>query len=54
METLDDVPRLLCDVIAHFFSIYKQPEGKPVQVDGWYPRKDALQAIDRARERHRA
>jgi inorganic pyrophosphatase len=54
METLDDVPRLLCDVIAHFFSIYRQPEGKPVHVDGWYPREDALQAIDRARERHRA
>jgi inorganic pyrophosphatase len=54
METLDDVPPLLCDVIKHFFSVYKQPEGKHVQVDGWSPREDALQAIDRARERHRA
>ena len=37
--------------IAHFFAIYKQPEGKEVVVDGWYDRDDALTVIAEARER---
>ena len=36
MEVLDDLPIFLRDEISHFFSIYKQPEGKHVKVDGWY------------------
>ena len=51
METLDDLPQPLRDEISHFFSIYKQPEGKHVMVDGWFSREDALRAIDEARER---
>ncbi len=51
MEILDDLPLPLRDEISHFFSIYKQPEGKHVMVDGWFPREDALRAIDEARER---
>ena len=45
METLDDLPQFLRDEISHFYSIYKQPEGKHVMVDGWYSREDAMIAI---------
>jgi inorganic pyrophosphatase len=52
IEQLDDLPQSLRDEISHFFSIYKQPEGKAVKVDGWYSREDAMAAIDAARERY--
>jgi inorganic pyrophosphatase len=42
----------LRDEISHFFSIYKTPEWKVVKVDGWYPREDALESIERARKRY--
>jgi inorganic pyrophosphatase len=51
IEGLDDVPRQLRDEIAHFFSIYKQPEGHTVEVDGWGPRDAALEVIEAARRR---
>ena len=35
------------------FSTYKQPEGKEVQVDGWYGRELTLQIIDESRVRWR-
>ena len=54
MEVLDDIPLFLRDEISHFFSIYKQPEGKHVMVDGWFPRDEALVAIEEAHERWRA
>src|SRR3954451_15380272 len=53
LESLDDLPDRLQDEIEHFFSIYKQPEGKQVTVDGWYSREDALEEIDKSRERWR-
>ena len=53
METLDDLPGPLRKEIEHFFSIYKQPEGKEVRVEGWFSREDALAEIEAARERHR-
>jgi inorganic pyrophosphatase len=43
----------LRDEISHFFSIYKTPEWKVVKVDGWYPREQALESIERARKRYR-
>ena len=49
-SSLDDLPDRLQDEIEHFFSIYKQPEGKDVTVDGWYSREEALEEIERARE----
>src|SRR3712207_9534510 len=52
IKELEELPQPLRDEISHFFSIYKQPEGKHVKVDGWYPREDALKSIDEARERH--
>lgn len=51
LESLDDVSAPLKAEIAHFFAIYKGPEGKIVEVDGWYPREIALETIDAARER---
>jgi len=52
VESLDDLPRALRDEISHFFSIYKQPQGIQVKIDGWYPREEAVQALDDARERY--
>ena len=51
MQELEDVPQPLRDEISHFFSIYKQPEGKEVEVEGWFPREQALEEIDQARRR---
>ena len=51
IETLDDLPTSLKDEISHFFSIYKTPEWKVVKVDGWYPREEALESIERALKR---
>ena len=44
-ETLDDIPGQLQREITHFFSVYKQLEGKEVQVDGWRSREEALEVI---------
>jgi inorganic pyrophosphatase len=52
VKELEDLPVPLRDEISHFFSIYKQPEGKHVKVDGWFPREQALTVIEEARERH--
>ena len=52
IRELDDLPQPLRDEISHFFSIYKQPEGKHVKVDGWHDRERALQVIEEARQRH--
>ena len=53
IEKLDDLPMNLRDEISHFFSIYKTPDWKVVKVDGWYPREEALESIERARRRFR-
>jgi inorganic pyrophosphatase len=53
LEELDDISSQLRDEIAHFFSVYKDLEQKKVTVDGWYGREEAIEEIDRARERCR-
>ena len=53
IETLDDLPERFRTEIEHFFSIYKQPEGKDVTVDGWFSREEALEEIKNARGRWR-
>ena len=53
VDGLEDIGEQLRAEISHFFAIYKGPEGKVVEVDGWYPRAAALEAIAEARERHR-
>jgi inorganic pyrophosphatase len=44
-ETLEDIPEQLQREITHFFSVYKQLEGKEVDVDGWRTREEALEVI---------
>jgi inorganic pyrophosphatase len=48
-QTLEDIPEQLQREITHFFSVYKQLEGKQVQVDGWKSREKALEVIEDAR-----
>jgi inorganic pyrophosphatase len=51
MERLGDLPDQLRDEIEHFFTIYKQPEGKLVDVQGWEDRDVAESLLAEARER---
>ncbi len=50
-ERLEDLPQQLQSEVSHFFEIYKTLEAKGTRVDGWYPREDAVNVIDAARER---
>jgi inorganic pyrophosphatase len=51
METLEDIPETLRTEIEHFWSIYKEPEGKPVEIQGWEDRDVALEVIEQGRRR---
>jgi len=51
VEKLEDLSQPLRDEISHFFSMYKQPEGKVVKVDGWFPLEQALEEIETAHQR---
>jgi inorganic pyrophosphatase len=51
MERLQDLPGQLRDEIGHFFSIYKTPEGKVVEIQGWEDREVAERLLDEARGR---
>jgi inorganic pyrophosphatase len=51
MEELEDIPQTLRTEIEHFWSIYKEPEGKPVEIQGWEDRKVAAEVIEGARRR---
>ena len=51
-ETLGDIPQQLQKEITHFFSVYKQLEGKEVEVDGWRSREEGLEVIEDARRLH--
>jgi inorganic pyrophosphatase len=56
-ERLDDIPEGLQREITHFFSVYKQLEGKDVDVEGWRSREEALEVIadgKRLQEEHEA
>jgi inorganic pyrophosphatase len=44
-QTLDDIPKAMQAEITHFFSVYKQLEGKSVEVEGWKSREEALEVI---------
>jgi inorganic pyrophosphatase len=48
-ETLDDIPSHLLLELEHFFTIYKDLEGKKTAVDGWRDAAAAHDAIERAR-----
>ena len=51
MEELEDIPQTLRTEIEHFWSIYKEPEGKPVEIQGWEDRGVAAEVIEAARKR---
>ena len=51
LESLADVPERTRVEIEHFFSIYKEPEGREVTIQGWEDRDVALALVDDARER---
>jgi inorganic pyrophosphatase len=46
LESLDDLSDQLRAEIQHFFSIYKQLEGKEVEVEGWRSREEALEVME--------
>jgi inorganic pyrophosphatase len=46
VEGVDGLSEQLRSEIQHFYSMYKQPEGKEVQVHGWEDRDVAEQAVD--------
>jgi inorganic pyrophosphatase len=51
MDELGDLPGTLRTEIEHFWSIYKEPEGKPVEIQGWEDRSVALEVIEAGRRR---
>ena len=52
VEGLDDMPAQLRTEIQHFYSMYKQPEGKEVEIHGWEDRDAAEAAVDDGRRRY--
>jgi inorganic pyrophosphatase len=48
-EQLSDVPGHLLLELEHFFTIYKDLEGKKTAVEGWQDAAEAYSAIERAR-----
>ena len=50
-ERLDELPVLLRQEIEQFFSIYKELEGKQVEIGGWFSREDAEREIAVSRRR---
>ena len=52
VEGIDGLPNQLRTEIEHFYSMYKQPEGKDVTVHGWEDRNTAEEAIEAGRKRY--
>jgi inorganic pyrophosphatase len=52
VRAIGDVPKHLLDEIQHFFSIYKDLEGKTVTVDGFSDREEALDDVEADRQRY--
>ena len=53
LNSLKDAPPHLVKEIEHFFSIYKQLEGKQVEIIGWEDRDEALHVIEDCYERYK-
>jgi inorganic pyrophosphatase len=53
LDELDDLPEQLQKEIEHFFSVYKDLEQKKVTVHGWHSREEALEEIEKSRERYK-
>lgn len=55
VESLDDLPKMLLNQIAHFFEHYKDLDaGKWVKVEGWGGLDDAVKEINESVERYKA
>jgi len=55
IDSLDDVPKMLLNQIAHFFEHYKDLDaGKWVKVDGWGDLNDAIAEIESSVARYNA
>lgn len=53
VQEIDDVPSHMLAEIGHFFSIYKDLEGKTVKVEGFGSRQEALVELDKDRQAFR-
>lgn len=53
LETLKDVPPHLLKEIEHFFSIYKDLEGKKVEIIGWEDRDEAVKVFNECKGRYK-
>jgi inorganic pyrophosphatase len=53
-KTIEDLPRHIFDEIEHFFSVYKQLEGKETAVDTVQDREEALRIVQDALENYRS
>ena len=53
-EQLSDIPGHLLLELEHFFTIYKDLEGKKTAVEGWQGAAEAYSAIERARRAYTA
>lgn len=53
IEKLSDAPPHLLKEIEHFFTIYKELEGKKTGVEGWEDREQAVKIIEKSRERYK-
>lgn len=51
VQDLADLPRHLLDEVQHFFSVYKDLEGKTVRIDGFRDRTAAMAQIAEDRQR---
>lgn len=51
VQDIADVPQAQLDAIAHFFSVYKQLEGKTVTVKGWQGAEQAKRIVQESVEK---
>lgn len=54
IQSLKDIATHTLRAISHFFAVYKELEGRKVEVRGWMEKEAACEAIARAQEAYRA
>lgn len=52
ISNISDIQKPILDEIAHFFEVYKQLEGKKVELDGWGEAQEAREVITKATARY--
>jgi inorganic pyrophosphatase len=53
IKKFEDVPPHLLREISHFFSIYKELEGKKTEIGSWYNKEQAWKTIHQAEARYK-